>query len=225
MSKFWECWNHSLPEYRQVDASQSGLNVFSQKDCVSDSVRINLGWCVAAVSIKPLPVTNQACHFWLSMRLLVFYMCSGGSFAVSEITICKDEGSSGEAAGLWQVPFHLPPFPCCSLSLPASILLSAVTLLPSWLFNTCCLSPPSFSSPLSSISVCIPTFNSVFLSHSLILSLLCLSLLALCIIFMHICMCFMVNADYCMVHCFLRKIVLSALNCGPTLNKLETVCP
>lgn len=49
---------------------------------------------------SPLPVTNRACHFWLSGRLLVFRMCSSGSFAASEIIICKDEGLSEEAAGL-----------------------------------------------------------------------------------------------------------------------------
>lgn len=30
----------------------------------------------------------------------MFHMCSGGSFAASKIIICKDEGLSGEAAGL-----------------------------------------------------------------------------------------------------------------------------
>lgn len=75
-------------------------------------------------SNKPLPVTNRACHFWLSVRLLVFHMCSGGSFAASEIIICKDEGLSDEAAGLWQQPFRLLAFSCHSLSLSASIFLS-----------------------------------------------------------------------------------------------------
>lgn len=55
-------------------------------------------------SSKPLPMTNRACHFWLSVRLLVFHMCSSGSFAASEIIICKDEGLSGEQ------PFHLSLF-------------------------------------------------------------------------------------------------------------------
>lgn len=40
----------------------------------------------------PLPVTNLACHFWLSARLLAFHMCSCGSFAASGIIVCKDEG-------------------------------------------------------------------------------------------------------------------------------------
>lgn len=66
----------------------------------SDSVRINLCRCSVAECNKPLPMINRACHFWLSVRLLVFHMCSGGSFATSEIIICKDEGLSGEAAGL-----------------------------------------------------------------------------------------------------------------------------
>lgn len=84
-----------------MDVSHSVLSAFSQIDCAeSDSVRINLRRCWVAGSSEPLPVTNRACHFWLSARLLVFHMCSGGSFAASEIIICKDEGLSGEAAGL-----------------------------------------------------------------------------------------------------------------------------
>lgn len=49
---------------------------------------------------QTLPLTNRACHLWLSVRLSVFHMCIGASFAASEIIICKDEGLSGEAAGL-----------------------------------------------------------------------------------------------------------------------------
>lgn len=45
-------------------------------------------------------MTNRACHFCLSARLWAFHMCSGGSFAATEIIICKDEGLSGGAAGL-----------------------------------------------------------------------------------------------------------------------------
>lgn len=69
----------------------------------SDSMRINLQ------SQSPLPcwMTNRACHFSLNATLLVFRMCSGGSFVASEITICKDEGLSKRAAGLWQQPLHL----------------------------------------------------------------------------------------------------------------------
>lgn len=81
--------------------------IFPDRLCESDSVRINLCQCSEAASNKPLPMTNRGCHFWLSVRLLVFHMCSSGSFAASEIIVCKDEGLSGEAAGLWQQPFHL----------------------------------------------------------------------------------------------------------------------
>lgn len=104
---------NSLPwfqhsKYWQVDVSHSVLNALPQINCV----RVNqsgliLCRCSAAASNKPLPMTNRACHFWLSVRLLVFHMCSSGSFAASEIIICKDEGLSGGAAGLWQQPFHL----------------------------------------------------------------------------------------------------------------------
>lgn len=85
-----------------------GLNAFSpDRQWKSDSVRINLCRCSVAAGNKPLPVTNRACHFQLSVRLLVFHMCSSGSFAASEIIICKDEGLSGEATGLWEQPFCL----------------------------------------------------------------------------------------------------------------------
>lgn len=84
------------------------LNAFSpDRQWKSDSVRINLRRCSVAAGNKPLPVTNRACHFWLSVRLLVFHVCSSGSFAASEIIICKDEGLSGEATGLWEQPFYL----------------------------------------------------------------------------------------------------------------------
>lgn len=54
--------------------------------CISDSVRFNLQ-CSAAESNKPLPETNRACHIWLSVRLLLFHMCSGASFRASQIII------------------------------------------------------------------------------------------------------------------------------------------
>lgn len=55
----------------------------------SYSNMINLWWCSEAGSNNPLPMTNRACHFGLSVGLLVFQMCGGGSFVASEIIICK----------------------------------------------------------------------------------------------------------------------------------------
>lgn len=111
---FWHCsekqiffgrlWFHHS-KYWQVDVFLEGM--FADRLCKSDSDRINLRRCSVAASNKPLPMTNRACHFRLSGRLLVFHMCSSGSFAASEIIICKDEELSEEAAGLWEQPLYL----------------------------------------------------------------------------------------------------------------------
>lgn len=150
-----------------MDVSHSVLNALPQIDCESDWVRIHLCRCSVAASNKPLPMTNRACHFWLSVRLLVFHMCSGGSFAASEIIICKDEGLSGEAAGLWQQPFHLSLFSAT----PSLFLLQSFCLSfpPLWLFILVfCLPVPS-SLPVSSISLFSPPYFPLLLILSVLL--------------------------------------------------------
>lgn len=107
---FWHCSEKQIflggrQKYWQVDVFLEGI--FPDRLCKSDSVRINLHRCSVAASNKPLPMTNRACHFWLSGRLFVFHMCSSGSFADSEIIICKDEELSEEAAGLREQPSYL----------------------------------------------------------------------------------------------------------------------
>lgn len=113
--------------------------------CISDSVRFNLQ-CSAAESNKPLPETNRACHIWLSVRLLLFHMCSGASFRASQIIIRKDEG-------LWEEPLGcesnlpipsilLPPPPSSDFNLSVSSL-----PLPSYFANASlpvCLPFPTF---------------------------------------------------------------------------------